>query len=82
MTVTGRSEISQPGLTHFLPTPTLSLVFLYPPSKKLRKAPPREEEGRGGAVVSLECQLVEREKKYFAFIWPVVVVFMISLRDV
>lgn len=75
MTVTGRSETSQPGLTHFLQTPLLNF--------KQRNAPLREEEGRGGgAIVSLQCQLAERERRdMFAFIWPVVV-FMISLRGV
>lgn len=72
-----RSEISQPVLTHSLPTPTLSSS----PTFKEKLHPERSGTG-GGAVVSLECQLVEREKKYFAFIWPVVVMFMNSLRDV
>lgn len=53
LTVTGRSETSQPGLTHFLQTPLLDF--------KQRNAPLREEEGRGGAIVSLQCQLAERE---------------------
>lgn len=52
LTVTGRSETSQPGLTHFLQTPLLDF--------KQRNAPLREEEGRGGAIVS-QCQLAVRE---------------------
>lgn len=66
------------GVVH----PGLLTAFKLLLSHLQRKSPPREEEGRGGAIASLECQLVEREKKYFAFIWPVVVMLMISLGDV
>lgn len=47
----------------------------------LQLHPPREEEARG-VVASLEYQLVEIEKTESAFIWPVVVMSMISLRNV
>lgn len=67
----GRSEISQPGLI------TASKLLFHPPSKTNFTLRRRKRRSHNESFVPISG---EREKKYFAFIRPVFVMFMTSLE--